>query len=100
MPGAKVDFVWGLDFFNVHVSQWHKAPKITPEWKGRTAPKLGPKQPKASSSTVAPPSRPSLTSGKTGQKQIEDSPQKSAPKAPGATKKSIPKLNTSKPTSS
>jgi hypothetical protein len=63
MPGYKIDFVYDIDFFNLSVST---SKKVTPAWKVKLAPKLGPPKAKAQladkRTTPKPPSRPSINS--------------------------------------
>jgi hypothetical protein len=110
MPVAKVDFFWEptFDFFNVSFSTSQGAPKVTPAWKVRTAPKLPPK-PKAlpASSTPRPTPRPNINATRfqnlpddkenpriTDVTDSEEATQPEAVKSPtsAAPKKKIPKL--------
>lgn len=107
MPSAKVDFVWDWDFLNVTVTRSQGAPKVTPAWKGRTAPKLPPK-PKAlpASSTPRPPLRPKINATRfqtfsdeytpriTDVTETEDTNRALKPTS-GNPKKNIPKLKNS-----
>jgi hypothetical protein len=64
MPGYKLDVDFDTDFFNICVTKSQGVPKVTPAWKVRLAPKLGPPKAKAlpdnKSSTYHPPSRPKI----------------------------------------
>ena len=67
MPSAKFDVFWDWDYITVTATRSQGAPKVTPAWKGRTAPKLGPSKLKAlpaQSSTPRPPSRPTINAAK------------------------------------
>jgi hypothetical protein len=67
MPSAKVDFFWDWDYFNFTITRSQGAPKVTPAWKGRSAPKLGPPKSKAlpaPSSTPKPPPRPKINAAR------------------------------------
>jgi hypothetical protein len=77
MPNISLDIFFNEDVINITASRGSKAPKVKPEWKTRTAPKLPPK---------TPPQPPTAVFGKP--KAIE-APQASAPAQP---KKPAPKL--------
>jgi hypothetical protein len=64
MPGYKIDVDFDTDFFNICFTKSQKVPKVTPAWKVRLAPKLGPPKAKAleasKNSTYKPPPRPKI----------------------------------------
>lgn len=59
MPNIQFDFFYDNDVFNFTASRSGGVPKVKPEWKVRTAPKLAPKE---KSDTVTKPNRPATKS--------------------------------------
>ena len=76
MPNFKVDVDYDLDFLNVTFTRSHGVPKVTPAWKVRTAPKLGPPKSKAlpEKSSFRPPSRPKINAARFQQPSSELTP--------------------------
>ena len=45
MPNISFDIFYNLDTINITATRGEKAPKVKPDWKVRSAPKLPPKTP-------------------------------------------------------
>lgn len=91
MPNISFDVFFDTDFINITATRAQGAPKVKPEWKTRTAPKLPPKP-------LPPPSkdhpRPSKITGPRITELPEDKPvpkaKAAAPKAAAAKAKGVP----------
>ncbi|MCJ1308069.1 hypothetical protein MMC25_001720 [Agyrium rufum] len=90
MPNISFDIFFNDDTVNITASRGTNAPKIKPEWKVRTAPKLPPKEPPQKPTAVF--GKPKALTEKPAAPE-KPAPKKLAPKAPAATngEKSAPK---------
>ncbi|KAI9815715.1 MAG: hypothetical protein M1827_002111 [Pycnora praestabilis] len=87
MPNINFDIFFDQDFVNFTATRSQGAPKIKPEWKVRTAPKLPPKElPAPTKNSPRPAPKQKSTPGS----RIEDVTDKA--ESTPAPKKNIPKL--------
>jgi len=93
MPNISFDIFFDKDFINVTATRAQGTPKVKPEWKVRTAPKLPPKEiaPAAKNAprppkiqggriTELPPSKPGSNAAKSDDGQEAPKPKKNIPK--------------------
>ena len=92
MPNISFDVFFTDDVINVTASRSNGAPKVKPEWKVRTAPKLPPKEPPSAPTAVFGKSNPRIT--ELGEEKEKRKPPKLGP---SKAKTAAPKAAAPKP---